>query len=404
MTPNTTIPAGLWDRDVTRFEFDPPVILGGRDSVTELGAELAEHGIDSAVVVCNPSVADTPEAIDPVIEHMGDRFAGLFSSATSTKRLRDAWRAAQEVRDLNAESIVAVGAGSALDIATVATTLVDTDRSFTDIVEYFLEHGRIPLDQNPRPLVAIPTTLAGAELSQGAGINVEVPGGDGEVVSGGVSDPQLRPRAVFYDPELVSHTPKSILRGSAMNGFNKGIESIYSPGATPITDATASRGLRLLLNSLPSLAEDDLETDTIEMILEGSMLVQYGTSRPGVTNLSVIHAFGHGVTAVSPVQQGIAHAVITPHVLHHLLEQEPCRPNVFVDIFEVDEPDEVIEQVLILRDSLDLPTRFSEIDALDREMLPAIADATATDALIDNLPNGISLSYQDITRLLETAW
>jgi hypothetical protein len=58
-----------------------------------------------------------------------------------------------------------------------------------------------------------------------------------EPASGGISDPQLMPQSVSYDPELFATTPKPILAASAMNGFDKGLETVYARNATPITDA-----------------------------------------------------------------------------------------------------------------------------------------------------------------------
>ncbi len=403
MDSHPSPPSSHRSTSVTRFEYVPPVVLAGQGAATELGAELTEQGIDSALVVCNRSVGSTPAVIDSIIESLGDRSKGVFSEVQSHKRLRTAWEAAQQVREHDASGIVGVGSGSAIDVATVASSLVDTDRSFDEIRAYFREHHRLPLEHLPRPVLTVPTTLAGAEFSQGAGITATTPDAEG-MIAGGVSDPKLQPLAVVYDPELVVHTPTEVLTGSAMNGFNKGIEMLYSPAATPVTDATASRGLEVLVTWLPELAASEPSVETLDAILEGSMLVQFGVSRPDTTGLSIIHAFGHGVTSVTSVQQGIAHAIVTPHVLRALFDRGDCRQDLLAETFGVDSAQGVIKTIEDLRDDLGLPDRFSALDAFDRSMLQDIAEATAEDRLMENLPHGVTISLDDIHDILEAAW
>lgn len=396
-------PSSHRSTSVTRFEYLPPVILAGRGAVTELGAELAEQGIDSVLVVCNRSVGSSPAVIDPIIESLGDRFAGVFADVRAHKRLRTAWEAALQVDEHDAMGIVAVGSGSALDVATVASGLVDTDRSFDEVRAYFHEQHRLPLEHLPRPVITVPTTLAGAEFSQGAGITATISSSEG-LTTGGVSDPKLQPIAVLYDPELVVHTPAKVLAGSAMNGFNKGVEMLYSPAATPVTDATASRGLEVLLEWLPELAADEPSVQALDAILEGSMLVQFGVSRPNTTGLSAIHAFGHGVTSVTPIQQGLAHAIVTPHVLRALFDRGDCRRDLLATTFGADSEQEVIERIEDLRDALGLPARFSDLDGFDGSKLQEIAEATAEDRLVENLPHNVTLTVDDIHEILEAAW
>ncbi len=388
-------------RLVSRFAYEPPTLLMGAGATEELGAELIESGIDSVLVVCNRSIGELDPVIDPVCAGLGERCAGVFSEVTGDKRLTTAWAAAQTADKLGAEGILGLGAGSALDVATVTAALVDHDCSFESVHETLLATGRVPFKRPPRPLVTIPTTLAGAELSQGAGINAKRT--EDSFFPGGISDPSLCPVITVYDAELVAHTPTQILRGSTMNGFNKGIEALYSPSATPVTDATAMRGLSILMTWLPTLTKTEPSIAELDAILEGNMLVQFGGSRPGTTSLSVIHAFGHGLRDNAGVQQGIAHAIITPHVLRSLFEQAPCRRATIAKALGVTE-DSVVDAVKTLRDELGLPTRLRSIEGLEQHMLLDIAEDTLADGLMANCPVGVDLELDDMLEILERAW
>lgn len=393
-------PSTSRNESISRFDDSPPTLLAGQGAVGRLDTELALADIDTVLVVCNRSIGSLEAVLDPVLEGLGDRCVGVFDAVTGDKRLRTAMDAADAVRSQEADGILGLGAGSALDVATVTGALVDHPASEGTIHETFLETGHVELKGGVRPLVMVPTTLAGAEQSQAAGITAKT--SDDRIVSGGVSDPRLRPKAAVYDATLVAHTPVPVLRNSAMNGFNKGLESLYSPAATPVTDATASHGLALLQEWLPTL--ERAEPNSLDAILEGMMLVQYGTSRPGVTALSVIHAFGHGITATADIQQGVAHAVITPHVLEAMFARAPCRRELLATTFDVESAEGVIDAVIALRDQLDLPGKLSAVDGVDRSMLPAIAEATAADHLMGNQPPGVELDREDLVTILEAAW
>ncbi len=200
---------------------------------------------------------------------------------------------------------MSLGGGSSLDVAKVVSTLAALDRPREAVAGAFAETGTIPVpDEGLLPIVAVPTTLAGADLSQVAGVTAAPDSGlVDEEVSGGISGPALMPAAAVCDPELVATTPEPILAGSAMNGFDKGLETLYASNATPVTDATASRGLRSLVDGLRAFGEGERDLSTFETIVEGTVLVQYGISRPGETTISIVHAFGHGLTRTYDVQQ-----------------------------------------------------------------------------------------------------
>lgn len=389
-------------RQVTRFAYDPPVLLTGPEAVATLGTELEDAGLDRALVVCNRSVGAAVR--DPLMAALEGRLVGVFDEASGQKRLQTAWQAAREAEAAEADTIVGLGAGSALDIATVAGALYGTDRAYDEVLATFAETGTVPVASDPPALVTVPTTLAGAELSHGAGITAMSPTDTETTISGGVRDIRLQPTVTVHDATLVSQTPVGVLRGSAMNGFDKGIEAVYSPAATPVTDATATTGIARLYEWLPRLGSNAPTVGALEAILEGMLLVQYGTSRPDATTLSIIHAFGHGVTAVADVQQGVAHGVCAPHVLSALFDRADCRRSVLADALGVETADEVVAAVVTLRDALDLPNRLGDLDAIDASMLERIAAVTAADRLMANQPPGVTFDRADIDAVLEAAW
>jgi len=191
----------------------------------------------------------------------------------------------------------------------------------------------------------VPTTFAGADLSSGGSVTVleaeESPTAQ-PIRTGG----SVRPIAMIYDPDLFETTPMSALAGSSMNGFDKGLETIYSSHATPITDATAMRGLQLLRESLPNL--DGNNPTEMERAVIGIILVQF--ERRG----SIIHTIGHGFSRRYPVQQGIVHAIVAPHALRYLFQNVDGRRRQLAQAFDVGEeaPDDEVSTAIVNGSSL----------------------------------------------------
>ncbi|WP_276272358.1 iron-containing alcohol dehydrogenase family protein [Haloarcula litorea] len=396
--------------DPSRFDYDPSTIRVGDDCVAGLGAELAVRGADSALVVTGSTVGETPAVIEPVRSGLGDRLAGVFAGTTPAKRLGTAVDALAAFERCGADAVVGVGGGSSLDVAKLVAVLAASDREPAAIGTELVATGTVTVpDDGLPPILAVPTTLAGADLSQVAGVTAEPETCPvDEPASGGISHPDLMPAAVCYDPALFATTPRGVLAGSAMNGFDKGVETLYAGAATPVTDATAARGLSLLRDGLLALGDGRGDDETYRALAEGVLLAQYGVSRADGTTLSLLHAFGHGVARTYGVQQGVAHAVVAPHALRLLFDRVDGRRRLLSEALGAGDADDpaaaVVDRVADVATALDLPARLRDVDGPTREEFPSVARAVLDDPFLANAPAGFDPTVDDIVAVLEEAW
>lgn len=394
------------------FDYDTGAILYGRGCIKKIGERLAAYGLERALIVCGSNVGANRELMEPVIDGLGDTFAGVFDETTPAKHIRTAYDGARRIREDDIDVLVPIGGGSSLDVSKVMSVFAADDRPYEALIEPVAETGVVPTPDDSVslvPSVVVPTTLAGADMANGGGIKltsepVGEPPLDGEVRAAGVYDPRLAPLALFYDPELFETTPQSVLVGSAMNGFDKGLETLYSGTPTSITDATAIHGLRTLRPSLPALADADRADGVLDRVIDGIILVQYGRQT------SIIHAFGHGLSFYYPVQQGEAHAVFAPHALRYVFEHVDGRRERIAEGLGIDTgalsddelADEIVEHVAAVRDSLGLPSRIRDLDGVERDHLPALAAATHADSTLRRAP--VDPSVEDVESIYENAW
>lgn len=387
------------------FDYQPGAIHFGRGCISRLSEHLDAMGFDQALVVCGSNVGSNPAVMTPLRDGLDDHLAGVFAETTSKKSIETAYEGVTHVGE-DIDVIIGLGGGSSLDIATVMTVLASDFRPLPQIREEVKATGRVELRDGHDPLpglIMVPTTFAGADLSVGAGINVPTP--TGQPLAASVIDPDLMPDAMFYDPNLFETTPNHLLAGSAMNGFDKGIEAIYSRYSNPLTDATAVRGLRYLTTALPQLHDEN--HDTMERIVAGMVLVQYGVSTPDTMKLAILHAFGHAFRDCG-VYQGTGHAVIAPHALRYVFENVDARRASLATAFGVEAaPDKaaaVVDAVTDIRDSLELPTRIRDIEGIARSDLPDLANRALTDHCMENSPAELDPSLEELTTVLENAW
>jgi alcohol dehydrogenase class IV len=266
----------------------------------------------------------------------------------------------------DADVLVGIGGGSSLDVARQASVFAPDDRSLADLREEARDGTIRPPDSDGErpPVVVVPTTFAGADVSSGGSIEIlstaESPT-DKPVTARGSAMPIVD----FADPVLFETTPTSVLAGSAMNGFDKGIETPYARDANPVSDATAVHGLRLLSVALPRVAGEGVrdgaggdagspDTGAMDRAVVGSLLVQFDRK------VSIVHAFARRYA----VQQGAVHAVVVPHVLRYLFGEVDASCTLLAEGLGIDPAgrsnvelaDAIVDGVTELRDGLDVPT------------------------------------------------
>ncbi|MEY7851654.1 iron-containing alcohol dehydrogenase family protein [Natrarchaeobius sp. A-rgal3] len=400
------------------FEYQPGAIHHGPGVVADVQATLEARGLSRALVVTDETLAEVPVVIDPVREGIGDALVDVFDGVTPEKYLRDAYEGAKLVREEDVDALVALGGGSSLDISKQISVLAGHDRPLEEVTEEILDREEMILPDEEASLTdifAIPTTLPGADLSQVAGVKLSLEPGDAskaEIPSAGVSDRRLMPTAVFHDLELFSTTPDHILATSAMNGFDKGIEMLYSRHHTPVTDATATRGVRLLQSSLPSITDDETSEDDLSTVLQGIALAQYGLSTPNEYHASVIHSFGHALSRSYQIQQGASHAIAAPYALAYLFDNVDGRRDLLAEALGVDDEgasdeetaDAIVSAVESTRDALELPSSLRTVDGAERDHFSDLAQAVVDDPFMDAAPRDLEPDAEEIEDVFDRMW
>jgi len=274
---------------VLTFTYDalPARVVFGNGSLDRLGEEVARLGLGRMLVLCTPGQRDRAK---DVAERLGDRAASLFDRAVMHVPIEIAEAARAEAQRLSIDGCVAIGGGSTIGL------------------------GKAIALQSGLPIVAVPTTYAGSEMTPIWGISE-----GGHKRTG--RDPKVLPRSVIYDPGLTLGLPPGVAGPSGMNAVAHCVEALYSEAANPIASLMAEEGLRALGESLPQIVRrpDDLEARSQALYgawLAGSVL--------GSVGMALHHKLCHTLGGSFNLPHAEVHTVVLPHAAAYNRKAAPA--------------------------------------------------------------------------------
>jgi alcohol dehydrogenase class IV len=375
-------------------------VVFGKPFTEALREELARLAATRIFVVSTRTLSRKTPVVVALRDLLGNRFAGLFDEVQSHVPRTTAIAAAQAARAARPDLLISIGGGSAIDTGKMVLLCLAEDITRADELDEFRvrtdDEGRsvVPtIAAPPCRQIVIPTTLSGGEWSHTTGSTDTV-----RQIKDIYIQPDLAAPVVILDPAIAVHTPQWVWSSSGMRAVDHAVGSICSRNAQPFTEATTTRGLRMLNRSLrvtltdPSDLEARLESLVgVWLASTGMMRMQYGAS----------HGLSWHLSAVADVPHGHCSCVLLPSVLRW---NEPVNSTQQKLVSEMlDRPDlSAADAVLDLIAALGLPSRMRDV-GIKREHLDKIAHDAMHNLLVRNNPRPIR-RVEDVSEILEMAF
>ena len=338
----------------------PMRVVFGAGVLATLPDEVAALGLSRVLVLCSPEQEDTGKAVAAAL---GERAAGVLPQARMHVPIEVARRARELATELGADGCVAVGGGSAIGLGKAIA----------------LEHEL--------PVIAVPTTYAGSEMTPVWGLTE-----GGQKRTG--RDVRVLPRSVLYDPELTLTLPPGLSATSGMNAIAHAVEGLYAPDATPIISLMAEEGTRALAAALPGVVADGSD-------LEARSEAQYGAWLCGAvlaaTTMSLHHKLCHALGGTLDLPHAQTHTVVLPHALAY---NEPAAPEAVAALCRAlgGAPDPARE-LWELAGRLGAPRSLAEL-GMKEEDIPRIAEQAVGSPYANPRP----VTRDGVEALLRAAW
>ena len=268
------------------YQARPARVIFGAGSLEHLEREVLELGAQRAIVLCTPEQRDLAQRI---VERLGARAAGLYDRATMHVPIEIARDAQAFARSCHADCAIAIGGGSTIGL------------------------GKAIALESSLPILAIPTTYAGSEMTPIYGLT------EGGLKRTG-SDARVLPKTVIYDPALTVTLPVELSVTSGLNAIAHAAEGLYANNANPVMSLVAEEGIRALARGLPGVRRDPADLVARSDALYGAWLCGMVLGNVG---MALHHKLCHTLGGSFNLPHAPTHTVVLPHALAYNAAHAP---------------------------------------------------------------------------------
>jgi maleylacetate reductase len=321
--------------------------------------EIERLGARRALVLATPEQRGSAQQ---VADLLGDRCAGIFDRAVMHVPIETAREARAEAKRLQADCAVAIGGGSTTGLGKA-----------------------IALESN-LPILAIPTTYAGSEMTPIYGIT------EGGLKKTG-RDARVLPRTVIYDPTLTLSLPAQLSATSGMNAIAHAAEGLYAQDANPIMALLAEEGIRALALGLPKVVADGSDIEARGDCLYGAWLC--GTVL-GNVGMALHHKLCHTLGGTWNLPHAETHTIVLPHAIAY---NEAAAPEAMARIARALNTHRAPLGLFELAQKLHAPLALKEI-GLPESGIDEAARLATTSPYYNPRP----VTFEPIRELLRRAW
>ena len=340
----------------------PGKVVFGAGSLQQLGGEISAMGCNRALVLCTPEQRALAQR---VIDLLGDKAVGIFDRAAMHVPMEIAQQARAVAHELGADCAIAVGGGSTTGLGKA-----------------------IALDSG-LPILAIPTTYAGSEMTPIYGITqagIKKTGRDARVL----------PRCVIYDPELSYSLPLDLSVTSGINAIAHAAEGLYAVDGNPIIDLMAEEGIAALGRAIPLLKLQTDDPSARHDALYGAWLCG---SVLGHVGMGLHHKLCHTLGGSFNLPHAQTHTVVLPHALAYNAGAAPQAMQRIQSALGAQANTSAAQAVYDLAYDNGAPTSLRELGLQEHDL------AQALDIAMQNqYPNPRPLMREPLRTLLQDAY
>lgn len=208
----------------------------------------------------------------------------------------------------NCDTILAVGGGSAIDVAKCIKLAVLAEEGNAAIIQPLVSK-RLPIDGTKIPFIAIPTTAGtGSESTHNAVMYYE--GAKQTVTNDGVL-----PDYAILEPKVLKTLPLYQKKCTMMDALCQGIESWWSVNSTDESKEYSCQVVELILANWKAYIFDNDSGAAAQIMLAAN----YGGRAINISATTAAHAMSYKITSLYKLPHGHAVTVCLPEIWEYML-------------------------------------------------------------------------------------
>ncbi len=372
-------------------------IIFGHVALTRMGEALKHSGWQRLMLCTSRSMRANGHA-DAVAEVLGDRLVAIFDTVRPHVQDVQLDEAAAMADLNNIDAVVGLGGGSPIGMAKAVSFTLEDMRAGRS------RQTAAPTLQPMFPVVAIPTTYAGSEMTAVFGITHSREATPRKVTT---YDPKVAPKLVVYDPQLTLDLPQELTASSGINALAHCFEALYSVTRHPVSTAAALEGIADISGSLLQCYRDGTNLRARSQMLVGAHLAGFALSSVA---MGLHHGLCHVLGGAAGVPHGIANSIILPHAIRFNADAtaDQLLPAAEAMGLPVDghgtaaAMDATAQHVYDLVGEMHLPQRLREVGVKQSD-LHRLSQLAFQNQTVQNNPKKIQDPAQ-IEDLLQAAW
>ncbi|MBT2217325.1 iron-containing alcohol dehydrogenase [Virgibacillus dakarensis] len=356
--------------------YNPTKLIFGKGQLDALPVEVAKYGKKVLLVYGGGSIKRNG-IYDNVINKLQEINADVYELAgvEPNPRISTVRKGVKICKDMEIEFVLAVGGGSTIDCTKAIAVGAKTDVDMWDIVTK-KEQATEAL-----PFGTVLTIAAtGSEMNAGSVItNWELN------EKHGWGTPFTFPKFSILDPTHTFSLPREQTVYGIVDMMSHVLEHYFHHTAnTPIQDRFCEAILRTVMETAPKLLHDLENYAYRETVMLSGTLALNGMLNTGYQGDWATHNLEHAVSAVHDIPHGGGLAILFPHWMMHVLDENVARfKQLAVRVFDVNtsgksDRQAAVEGIEKLREfwsSIGAPAHLAEY-AIDQSSIEVMADKT----------------------------
>ena len=272
----------------------------GKGAIENIVPELKSRGKCKVLVCTDESLLKfgVAQKVTTLLDAAGIPYS-IFSDVKPNPTIENVQSGVKAFHDAQADSIIAIGGGSAMDTAK-AVGIIVTNPEFADVRSL---EGVAPTKNHAVFTIAVATTAGTA-----AEVTINYVITDVEKKRKFVCvDTNDIPEIAVVDPDMMASMPKGLTASTGMDALTHAIEGYITKGACAISDMFHLEAIRLISHSLrDAVAGTDEGREGMAL---GQYIAGMGFSNVG---LGIVHSMAHGLSALYDTPHGVACAILLP--------------------------------------------------------------------------------------------
>jgi len=376
----------------------PQAVYSGENALENITLILKANHVKKLAVFTDKGI-ESAGLLDYAMEIVGQTGieTDVFDDLPPEPTYGQVQKLIEQFKTSGSDFIMAVGGGSVMDTAKLASVLVRSQYSVHELL------SRPELAEKYVKTVMVPTTAGtGAEATPNA--IVAVP--EKELKVGIVNDSMIADY-VILDAAMIKNLPRKIAVATGVDALAHAIECFTSNKANPFSDIFALEALDMILNNIVSACDNQEDMKAKNKMLIASFYAGVAITASGTT---AVHALSYPLGGRYHIAHGVSNAMLLAPVMRF---NEPVCREKFAVVYNrcvhenksCETPEEksafIIRRLEEIVKHLDIPTSLSAfgVPASDLDTL-VDAGMQVTRLLSNNMrkvtPEDARAIYQEI--------